>query len=93
MVRAVIEMKPPQNFQELQSYTGLANYFNRFSPILTELTAPMRVLGKKDTPFTWESTRQAAFEAIKNEITKAPVLAYFDKSKSCIIQSDAFTKV
>ena len=78
---------------ELQSYPGLVNCFNRFSPILAELTAPMRVLGKKDTPFTWESTQQAAFEAIKNEITKATVLAYFDKSKSCIIQSDASQKV
>ena len=91
-VRAVTEIKPPQNLQELQSSLGLVNYLNRFSPILAELTATLRVLCKKDTLFTSESTQQAAFEAIKKEIKKAPVLAYFDKSKSSIIQSDASKK-
>ena len=91
-VRAVTEMKPPQNLQELQSYLGLVNYLNRFSPTLAELTAPLRVLCKKDTLFAWESAQQEAFEAIKKEITKAPVLAYFDKSRSSIIQSDASKK-
>ena len=37
-----------------------------------------RALCKKETLFTWESSQLAAFEAIKKEITNAPVLAYFD---------------
>ena len=91
-VRAVTEMKQPQNLQELQSYLGLVNYLNCLSPILAELTAPLRVFCKKDTLFTWESAQQAAFKAVKKEITKAPVLAYFDKCKSSIIQSDPSKK-
>ena len=65
------------------------NYLNRFSPTLAELTAPLRALCKEDTLFTWESAQQAAFEAIKKEITNAPVLAYFDQSKTITVQSDA----
>jgi len=79
-VQAITDMKPPENLQDLQSFLGLVNYLNRFSPALTDLTAPLRALCKKDTLFAWESTQRAAFEAIKKEITSALVLAYFDQS-------------
>ena len=52
-VQAVSEMKPPENLQDLQSFLGLVNYLNRFSPTLADLTAPLRALcKKKDTLFT-----------------------------------------
>ena len=91
-VQAITEMKPPENLKVLQSFLGLVNYLNRFSLALAELTAPLRVLCKKDTLFACESTQQAAFEATKKEITSALVLAYFDQSKTSIIQSDASKK-
>ena len=91
-VQATTEMKPPENLQDLQSFLGLVSYLNRFSPALADLTAPLRALCKKDTFFIWESSQQAAFEAIKKEITSAPVLAYFDRSKTSTIQSDASKK-
>ena len=80
-VKAITEMKPPQNLQDLQSYLELVNYLNYFSPKLAELTAPLSPLSKMDTIYTWENPQQAAFEAIQKEITNAPILAYFDKSK------------
>ena len=46
----------------------------------------------KDTVYAWESQQQEAFEAIKPVITKAPVLAYFDKNKKHYIQTDASKK-
>ena len=91
-VQAISEMKPPENLQYLQSFLGLVDYLNRFSPTLADLTVPLRALCKKDTLFTWESSQEAAFEAIKKEITSAPVLAYFDQSKTSTIQSDASKK-
>ena len=91
-VQAITEMKPPENLQDLQSFLGLVKYLNRFSPALAGLTAPLRTLCKKDTLFTWESSQQTAFEAIKKEITSAPVLAYFDRPKASTIQSDASKK-
>ena len=91
-LQAISEMRPPENLQDLQSFQGLVNYLNRFSPALAYLTVPLRALCKKDTLFTWESWQQAAFEAIKKEITSAPVLAYLDQSKASTIQSDASKK-
>ena len=46
----------------------------------------------KGVVFAWESSQQDAFEAIKKEITMAPVLAYSDKSKTGVVKSNASKK-
>ena len=46
-------------------------------------------LQKSDTVWAWESEQQAAFEKTKTALTTLPVLAYFDKDKDHIIQTDA----
>ena len=95
-MQGITDMKPPENLQDLQSFLGLVNYLNRFSPALADLKAPLRTLCKKGTLFTLsltgKSSQQTAFEAIEKEITSAPVLAYFDRSKANTIQSDASKK-
>ena len=91
-VKAITEMKPLESLKDLQTFLGLINYLNRFSQRLTDLTAPLRELCKKEVVYSWESSQQRAFEAIKGEITRAPVLAYFDNKKASIIQTDASMK-
>ena len=49
----------------------------------------MRKLQKSDTVWAWESEQQTAFEKTKTALTTLPVLAYFDKNKEHIIQTDA----
>ena len=48
----------------------------------------LKELLKKDNEWCWESKHQSAFESIKVEITKTPILAYFDATKEHTIQSD-----
>jgi len=91
-VQAITEIRTPQNLQDLQSSLSLVNHLNHFSPKMADLTAPLRSLCQKGVVFTWESSKQEAFEAIKKEITMALVLAYFDKWKTSAIQSDASKK-
>ena len=67
----------------------MVNYLKRFSPVLSELTEPLRKIQKSDTVWAWESEQQTAFEKTKTALTTLPVLAYFDKSKDHIIQTDA----
>ena len=40
----------------------MVNYLRRFSPVLTELSEPLRRLQKWDTVFAWESEQQTAFD-------------------------------
>ena len=91
-VQAISEMIPPENLQDLQSFLGLVNYLNRFSPALADLTVPLRALCKKDTLFPWESSQEAAFEAIKKEITSAPVLAYLISPKLALFSQTHLKK-
>ena len=80
-IKAILAMQPPQSIQQLQSFNGMVNYLKRFSPVLSELTEPLRKLQKSDTVWAWESEQQTAFEKTKTALTTLPVLAYFDKNK------------
>ena len=45
-IKAIINMKPPQSIQQLQIFNSMVNYLKRFSPVLSELTEPLRRLQK-----------------------------------------------
>ena len=45
-IKAIVDMKPPQSIQSLQSFHGMINYLKRFSLVLTELSKPLRKLQK-----------------------------------------------
>ena len=85
-------MDPPQNITSLQSFNGMVNYLKKVSPILSELSEPLRRLCKSGVKWAWESKQQNAFEAIKRVIMTLLVLAYFDKTKKHTIQCDASKK-
>ena len=91
-IEAIIQMDPPQNVANLQSFNGMINYLKTFSPVLSELSEPLRRLYKSGVEWAKESEQQTAFEAIKQVIMTLPVLAYFDKTKKHTIQCDASKK-
>ena len=74
-------MDTPQNVPNIQSFNGMVYYLKRFSPVLSELSQPLRRLCKSGVEWAWESKQQNAFEAIKQVIMTLPVLTYFDKTK------------
>ena len=71
---------------------GMINYLNRFSPVISQISDPHRQLMKKKGPFVWQPEQQKAFQELKQVITEAPVLAYYDPNKENVIQSDASMK-
>jgi transposase InsO family protein len=70
----------------------MVNYLKRYTPVLSEVTTPLRELVKDDIVYQWEPRHEVAFQQIKEVLTSTPVLAYFDASKSHIIQTDASEK-
>ena len=91
-VKCIVDMQPPQNLTELQSFMGMINYLNRFSPVISQISDSLRQLMKKEVPFVWQPEHQKAFQELKQAITEAPVLAYYDPNKENVIQSDASMK-
>ena len=91
-IEAIIQMNPPQNVANLQSFNGMVNYLKKFIPVLSELSEPLRRLCKSGVEWAWELEQQNAFEAIKQVITTLQVLTYFDKTKKHTIQCNASKK-
>ena len=42
-IAAIVDMTPPTNAQELQSFLGMVNYLSRYIPDLAATTAPLRI--------------------------------------------------
>ena len=91
-IDAIIQMDPPQNVENLQSFNGLVNYLKKFSLILSKLSESLRRLHESGVKWAWESEQQNALETIKNVMMTLPVLTYFDKTKKHTIQCDASKK-
>ena len=52
-VSAVLDWPAPRTVKELQSFLGLANYYNRFIHAFANIAAPLHALLRKDAPFVW----------------------------------------
>lgn len=83
-------MKPPKDVTGVQTLLGCVNYLLQFVPNLAEITKPMRKLTQVDKHnFAWLPDQQRAFEKIKERLTAASTLAYFDQTKDIVMQTDA----
>ena len=85
-------MKAPQNVAQLQVLLGIATYMSPFIPNLSQQTATLRDLVKKDAEFIWAESHNAAFEATKSLICREVTLAYFDPQAESVIQIDASSR-
>jgi len=56
----------------------MVNYLKRYSVQLMELSEPIKPLLRENVEWTWDSTHQDVFDAIKEELAKTPVLAHFN---------------
>ncbi|KAI7802842.1 hypothetical protein IRJ41_020318 [Triplophysa rosa] len=61
-VKAIDDAPEPKNVTELKVYLGLLNYYNKFLPNLAMLLAPLHLLLRKDTQWTWKKSQQEAFK-------------------------------
>ena len=91
-VEAISSMPPPKKPQELQRFLWMTTYLSPFIPSLLKHTAPPWELLKKDTEFTWNTTYQEAFDALKDKVCTDTTLWYFDAEKPVTSQVDASQK-
>ena len=91
-VEAIKQMKASQDKKALKSFQGMVNYLKRYSAKLTRLFEPLKPLLREEMEWTWDFSHQDAFDAIKEELSRTPVLAYFDRKAEHVIQTDASMK-
>ena len=90
-VDAINKLDTPTDKQGVQRILGVVGYLQKFAPHLSEMSAPLRELIKKDVNFRWdEHVHGVALKNIKQTLSEPPVLRFFDpKSENVVIQCDA----
>ena len=88
-VKAIIKMENPKDVKELQRFLGIVNYFCKFIPNWSEKTGILRDLLKEKNAWVWTESHSIAIDKIKECLTNAPVLRFFDSKLPITIQCDS----
>ena len=88
-VKAIVEMAPPQDKAGIRRLLGMINFLAAHIPNMSSITAPLRSLLKSDILFIWGPEQQAVLAKVKEVLSSAPVLHYFDPTVVSTIQADA----
>lgn len=88
-IAAVAQRPIPVNAKELRSFLGLAGYYRKFVRHFGLICKPLTDLLKKQSLFVWTVKHSNSFNALKQALCNAPVLALPDFSKQFCIETDA----
>ena len=82
-------MTKPEDINGIKRLCGLVQYMARFMPDLADTLEPIRKLTRKGLSFDWNEHYDIAFRRVKEQLTKAHILAYFNPDKDLILQVDS----
>lgn len=88
-IKSINNIPKPANVKELQRFLGMVNYLGSFIENLSSKNKKLRELLRNDIQWHWSSEHDNEFENLKHEITKSPVLTYFDPNKEITLSVDA----
>jgi hypothetical protein len=70
-VQDVLSWNAPTSVGDIQSFWGLARYYQRFIEKISKISKPMTELLEKDQKFEWTSACEASFQELKKRLTTA----------------------
>ena len=88
-IKDIVEMQPPRNRNEVQTFNVMVTYLSRFLPHLSTVIEPLRRLTHKDAVWKWHSEEEMAFKKTKELVTSDEILGYYAKDKPLYLQCDA----
>lgn len=88
-VEAIEGLTAPTDISGVRRIIGMAGWYSSLIPSYTEVVAPLTKLLKKGERFQWGDEQKIAFQAIKEKMKMAPILACPDYNKPFFLQTDA----
>lgn len=88
-VKAIQLLPAPTDVSGLRRVLGMVNHVARFLPTLSQVTAPLRELLRKNNEWTWGLEQQRALDKVKQMITSERCLAKYDSSARTIVSADS----
>jgi len=88
-VKAIAQMKTPENVHQLKDFLGLVNYYGKSFRNMSSLASPLYSLLKTNVKFCWGPEQNKAFIDIKNhELMSKTVLAHYDTTLELVLACD-----
>ena len=88
-VQALKEASAPTSKEEVRSFLGLAGFNSQFIPDYATKSEPLRGLTRKGVNFKWGQAEKESFGSIKDTISEATLLSYYDTKKETALFTDA----
>lgn len=97
----ILQWPTPSSPRELHRFVGFCNFYRRFIPKFSQLTAPLNALlrckvvhtnGRRHVvypAFDWSPLCNAAFTSLKDHFASATFLAHYDPSLPTVVETDA----
>src|ERR1700729_538455 len=88
-VKAIRELEPPKTVREVRSFIGMCGYYRRFVPKFSHIAEPIVALTRKRAKYSWSADCQKAFERLKDNLTRTPLLVHPDINRKLVLHTDA----
>ena len=74
----ILNWPKPKTVTEVRSFLGAAQYWRKFVANFSSIASPLHALTSMKKVFKWGGKQQKAFDALKEKISSAPILALPD---------------
>ena len=88
-VSAINDMPAPEDKNGLHRFLDMTNYLSRYVKNYSDKTSVLRELLHDDVSWHWETRHDQAFQNLKDNMCKPPVLAYCDVHKPVTLTCDS----
>ena len=88
-VEVILNWPNPNTVIEVRSFLGATQYWRKFIANFSSIATPLHALTSVNKVFHWGDVQQKAFDALKQKISSALVLALLDLRQPFEIQTDA----
>ena len=87
-VQAIKDFSRPRNPKEVSSFLGLVGYYKKFIKDFAQISWPLDALRKAEK-FEWTPEADAAFEELRQKLTKEDILVYPKFDRPFLVTCDA----
>jgi hypothetical protein len=79
-VAAIMELPRPHSVKSMKGFLGVMEQYRKYIRDYAALCAPLQLMMRRNVPYVCTDAAVAAFDAVKQALCSAPVLALLDWS-------------